>query len=326
MYALRKEPRLLAATCVLIAGLLAVCFSANRRDEANAAGGWSLDSSALSPRSEIAVARVGRYVYTVGGFDSSSQTTAVAERYDLRRKRVQRLPSMPVALNHPAAATWRGDLYVVGGYKSATGLSQESAALYRFDADSRRWRELRSMKTPRGALTAQVIGDRLYAVGGARGGLALGTVEVYDLRRKTWKRAPAMPTAREHLGSAVVAGKLYVVAGRAVGKGNFRTLERYDPKTRRWTKLADLLRDRGGNAAATVNGRVVAVGGEEAAGTIGLTEYYDRKTNRWTRVADMRTARHGLGVVGYRGRVYALQGGAVPGYSVSPAVESIAIP
>ena len=75
------------------------------------------------------------------------------------------------------------------------------------------------MPTARGALTAGVIGDRLYAAGGAVGGTALTTLEVYDFRTRRWSPAPPMAVAREHLGGAVSGGAFYVLAGRAAGAG-----------------------------------------------------------------------------------------------------------
>ena len=44
---------------------------------------------------------------------------------------------MPVALNHPAAAAYRGDVYVLGGYTGRGDLRGEVASLYRYDPRAR---------------------------------------------------------------------------------------------------------------------------------------------------------------------------------------------
>ena len=54
----------------------------------------------------------------MGGFEQrSGRATAATERYDVERDRWTRVADMPVALNHAAAAAYRGDVYVLGGYR-----------------------------------------------------------------------------------------------------------------------------------------------------------------------------------------------------------------
>ena len=90
---------------------------------------------------------------------------------------------MPVALNHAAIAVYRSDIYVVGGYEDP---NRATAHLLRYDPATDRWTRLAKMPTKRGALTAGVIGDRLYAAGGADDGNALNTLEVYDFKTRRW--------------------------------------------------------------------------------------------------------------------------------------------
>jgi hypothetical protein len=135
-----------------------------------------------------------------------------------------------------------------------------------------------------------------------------------------------MRFAREHLAATVAGGRLYVLAGRAAGQGNFKLVERYDPRSNRWRRLPDMVKDRGGIAAATVKGRVVVFGGEEGAGTIREVELYDPERRRWSRLPDMLTPRHGLGGVARGRRVYAVEGGPQPGFAFSNAIEALDVP
>ena len=89
--------------------------------------------------------------------------------------------------------------------------------------------------------------------------------------------------------------------------------------------MPSLRKARGGIAAATVNGRVVVVGGEESAGTIAEVESYDPRTRRWRAEPRLKTPRHGLGAVAYRGRIVVLEGGPVPGLTYSDATEALRI-
>src|SRR4051794_10275449 len=229
-----------------------------------AAAGWTALPHTTLARTEVAAARVGGAVYVAGGYASpDGRTSAVVERYSLRTRRWRRVAPLPRALNHAAAAAWRGRLFILGGY-AASG--RATRGLYRYDPRRNRWSTLPSAPVARAAMAAGVIGDRLHAAGGAAGGDALRDHWIYDLRRHRWSRAPGLPTAREHVAGAVRDGRLYVIGGRAAGHaGNFTTVEFYDAARRRWSRAPSLGKARGGNAAATVNGTIVTVGGEEGA-------------------------------------------------------------
>lgn len=287
---------------------------------------WRALRDATVARTEVAAARAGGAVYVVGGFAApSGATTNVVERYDLARDRWARVAPIPVAVNHAAAVAHRGDLYVVGGYTATDGLAGETAALWRYQPVADRWTRLPDAPSRRGALAAGVIGDRLYAIGGARAGRALATLEIYDLRRERWLPGRPMRSAREHLAATVHDGALYVVGGRANGLTNVAVAERYVPARRRWERLPSLRTARSGIAAATVGGRIVVVGGEQAADTIAPVESLHPRGRRWRAETPMREPRHGLGAVAHRGRVLAIAGGPQPGLSFSDTLDALRI-
>ena len=134
-----------------------------------------------------------------------------------------------------------------------------------------------------------------------------------------------MPTAREHVGGAVARGRLWVIGGRAAGRGNFRTVESYDPQRRRWSRRPALDKARGGNAAAAVGSTLVAVGGEEGAGTIAEVEALAPGARRWRRLPALPTPRHGLGAIGHGGRVLVIEGGPTPGLSYADVTEALRV-
>ena len=224
---------------------------------ASATARWTALRPSLLSRTEVAAARIGRFIYVVGGFERrSGRSTAAVERYDLRRDRWRRVRSMPVALNHPAAAAYRGDVYVLGGYTGRGDLRGEVASLYRYDPGRDRWSRLPDAPTRRAALAVGVVGPKLYAAGGANSGEgALQRLEIYDFAARRWTRGPDMGFAREHLAGAVAGGAFYVLAGRAAGRGNFKVAERYLPAARRWERLPDMEKPRGGIGAASVGGQ-----------------------------------------------------------------------
>ena len=293
----------------------------------SAAPAWESLAPATLARTEVAAARVGRFVYVMGGFErGTGATTPATERYDIERDRWTRVADMPVGLNHAAAAAYRGRVYVVGGYRGQSSLNEETRSMYRYDPRANRWSRQPPAPTARGALAVGVIGHRLYAAGGAnaRDG-ALATLEVYDFRRRRWRSGPDMRVAREHLAGAVAGGRFYALAGRAAGRGNFSVVEAFDPGRRRWLRVPAMRKPRGGIAAATVRGRIVVAGGEESAGTIREVELFDPRTRRWSRLADLPTPRHGLGAVARDGRVFVIEGGDQPGFAFTNALEALTI-
>lgn len=325
---MRRTASLVTVAALFAAAALVVAIDGSNeseRFEADAAtSGWTALRPAPLARTEVAAARIGRFIYVVGGFvPGGNATSAAVERYDITRNRWRREPSMPLTLNHPAAASYRGRLYVLGGYTANAALSGESRAFLRYSPRTRRWSRMPSAPSARAALAVGVIGDRLYAAGGADKGAALNRLEVFDFARRRWATGPPMPTPREHLAGAVAGGRFYVLAGRAAGKGNFDVAERYDPRTRRWQQLPAMAKPRGGIAAAAVRGRIVVFGGEEQAGTIAEVELFDPATRRWSRLPSMRTPRHGLGGVSLGRRVFAVEGGPTPGFDFSNAIEAL---
>jgi hypothetical protein len=161
------------------AAIVLADFDGERDSEpaTSATGRWTAKRPSLLARTEVAAARVGRFVYVAGGFERrSGRSTAAVERYDLRRDRWRRVHPMPVALNHPAAAAYRGDVYVLGGYTGRGDLRGEVASLYRYDPGRDRWSRLPDAPTRRAALAVGVVGSKLYAAGGANSDGALRTL------------------------------------------------------------------------------------------------------------------------------------------------------
>jgi len=331
--------RLVAAVLfALTAGGVAGCGERERPDVAAArsqatfdedgaaAPEWRRLRSSMIARTEVAAARIGDAAFVVGGFAApGGATSAIVERYDLRLDRWTRVAPLPLAVNHAAAVSHEGRLYVLGGYTARDGLARETSALQRYDPRTNRWTRLADAPTVRAALAAGVIGDRLYAAGGAREGRALNRLEIYDFARDRWSTGPPMRTAREHLAATVHRGALYVLAGRAAGRGNFAVAERYVAARRRWERLPAMRKPRGGIAAATVGGRVVVVGGEEGAGTIAEVESFDPRRRRWRAEPPLPTPRHGLGAVAFGASIVVLEGGPQPGLTYSDRAEALRI-
>ncbi len=167
------------------------------------------------------------------------------------------------------------------------------------------------MPTPRGALTVQVLGGIIYAVGGEGESGVLNINEAYDPETNTWERKASMLTPREHLASAVAFGKLYVIGGRQgfPGTSNLNNNEEYDPDSDTWITKPPMPSNRGGIAGASVNGRIYIFGGEALTMVFDSSEEYDVRDEIWMVREPMRVARHGLGAATVGNRIFIIGGG-----------------
>lgn len=184
------------------------------------------------------------------------------------------------------------------------------------------------MSRPRGAGGVAVHNGLIYYAGGLRDGQAVPWFDVYDPARDRWSRLPDMPRAREHFHAALVGGRLYAVGGRTVDiDATLSPTDAYDFSRRAWrTGLAPILTQRGGFAAAVIQGRIVIIGGENDAGASDAVESYDPQADAWRRLAPMPTARHGIQAVVCNGAAYVVDGGTAKGGGHETAVQEALFP
>ena len=183
-------------------------------------------------RSEVAAARAGGEIVVAGGFTADGNNSPRVDAYSVRSGDWRRLPDLPVAVDHAAAAGVNGRVYVIGGY-GEDRLPRRSA----FVLEGRAWREIASLPDGRAAAAAAIAGGRLYVVGGRNGrrGLARDAF-VLSLGARQWIRIPG-PRPREHLAATAVEGRVYAIGGRAAGDAtNTARFEVYDPTAGRWQR------------------------------------------------------------------------------------------
>lgn len=171
------------------------------------------------------------------------------------------------------------------------------------------------MSTARNELTAVVLNERIYAMGGedfAAGGGQKDTVDVYDIAKNIWVEgivAP-MPLLLDHSASAVYDGKIYVVGGFLKRKIPTDKLFIYDPQKNKWQEGRSLPSPVGGaKNAQFINGILYVVGGLNSSHIPLNTNYaYDPKSDTWTTKSPMPTARHHLQTAVIDGKLFALGG------------------
>ncbi len=288
----------------------------------NDAGTWISRASLPTPRQEMPHVLLDGKIFVIGGIDADRNSVEIVEAYDPKTGLWEEIAALPPTLHHLGAAAANGKLFVIGGYIS--GFTPTNR-VFEFDPSTGLWTEKTPMPQARGAHVAVAINNKIYVVGGEQLGNALTTNQVYDPATDSWAELAPMPTAREHLSATTLNGRVYVIGGRRRINGaldNIRTVEAYDPVTDSWDETpADLLRASGGLAAASLNGRIYAFGGEffedDESGVIDMATEYNPDTNSWKELTPMPEPRHGIGAVAVADTVFIIGGGPVAGYATS---------
>ena len=300
--------------------------STNSDPEPEATSSWIKRAPLPTPRQEVPHAALNGKIYVPGGLLSFGLGSNIVEVFDPSTDSWSSAPSLSVPVHHTGLTNHKGVLYLMGGY-GGSGFTPTDD-IYVLHPHSSNWNSVGLMPIKRGAHVIESFGDKIYVFGGVTPlGLSNGAMS-YDPVTKQWETLSSMPTHREHLASAVLDSLIYLVGGRDFSQtgspGNLPSLEAYSPETDRWYILENMPTARGGLAAAAMNGKLYAFGGE-SPGVFSKSEEYDPKTDAWTQVEKMATPRHGMGAVTVGDTIFIIGGAEVEGFGVSGSNEGFTI-
>jgi non-specific serine/threonine protein kinase len=287
-----------------------------------AASTWRRLPSMPTARQNMAGTVLDGTIWVVGGLAADSRGSRRVQGYDPVINGWKSAPDLPVRLHHETAVTYKGELVVIGGWipKGSDPSAQVSNRVFVLRDGS--WAQLPSLRRPRAAAAAAVVGDRIVVVGGQADGRLVDSTEVFD--GKQWSSAAKIPTPREHLAAVSDGDYVYAVGGRALSPDkNSPALERYEPASDRWQRLPDMPTARGGLGAAIVGGQLFAVGGESPTRALGEVESYSIARKAWSTAPSMRTPRHGLAVAAIDRSLYSLGGAPRPGHASASATAEV---
>jgi N-acetylneuraminic acid mutarotase len=295
---------------------------------------WSIGKSMSEDRNELTAVVYGDLIFAMGGEDiaTGGGQKDTVEVYDIANDKwvTNKVPPMPLPLDHTASVMYDGKIFVVGGFLKHKVPTDK---LFIYDPQKNEWQEGTSLPSPRGAMGAEFVNGILYVVGGVNAShIPVNTVLAYDPKTDKWSTKSPMPTARHHLQTVVVDGKIFALGGRILGDGimpedleetltNFDRNEMYDPQTDSWTTLEPMLSKRSGFAAAVPSDGNIYVFGGQGVGRgklMDTVEKYDPLLNKWTVEKSIPKARAGLTAVSFGDRIFVLGGqyfgdsGAIP--------------
>lgn len=221
-------------------------------------------------------------LYVIGGQTNAgsqneeSRYTAAVYAYDPKTEKWTARAPMPSARSAMAHDVIDGKIYVAGG-RPPRG---HDFAVYDPKAD--KWTALPDMPTARNHIAAAGIDGKLYIAGGRFGGGFRSEItpvlEVYDPKSNAWTPKRPMSEARSGLNGIAVDGCFHTFGGEhptAGPSGVFPHHEVYDPKSDRWTRLADMpIPVHGVTGLAYANGWIhLPGGGTEMGGSSGSTHH-----------------------------------------------------
>src|ERR687891_541886 len=161
------------------------------------------------------------------------------------------------------------------------------------------WTDGAPMPTPRTEVTAAVLEDDIYVIGGFdEFGQVTGIVEVYNIANNTWSKAAApLPVPLHHTAAASYNGKIYVVGGYTAPWSPSNKLFIYDPVQNSWQEGKSMPTARGALNVNFVNGIIYAIGGRISGSleNISVNEAYDPEQDTWiTNLEAMPSKRSGI--------------------------------
>lgn len=211
---------------------------------------------------------------------------------------------LPVPRTEVAAAAAGGFVIVAGGYL-ADGSS--SARVDAYDPARNAWRRLPDLPVGVNHAAATAYRGRVYVLGGYAGPRQ-PLRAAWVLERGRWRPLPRMPFPRGAAAAAVAAGRLYVVGG--VGpSGLAQNALAFDLRRGRWLVLPGI-RPREHLAAASVGGRVYAIGGRLGGidTNLAAVQSLGAGERRWRTEPPVPEARGGTGAAAVAGGIVSVGG------------------
>jgi N-acetylneuraminic acid mutarotase len=286
---------------------------------------WQPRHASLTAVQQVSAAVLDGEIWVAGGLTTlttSTRATKTTQIYDPREDGWRAAPSLPVAVDHAMLVTYHNQVVLIGGFRSRDGESVASPEVLMYDDSIGHWRHGPPLHHPRAAAAAAVVGDKIVVVGGRTGSERLvRETEVFD--GAAWHDRASIPVPGDHLAAASDRSYLYAVGGRKFDSPHTtKAVQRYEPATDRWTRLADLPKLLSGAGAAIINGQLLVAGGESTTpNVVSTVQAYDltAPTATWITLPSLTLARHGLAVTAIGNTLYAIGGSTQPGHTASTA-------
>lgn len=256
-----------ALVLIMLIGLTVSLAPPGRTLATPAAGGcWYYKADMPEPSHGMAAVELNDQIYVMGG--QNGNVLNLLERYDPSGNTWETLKSMPTARTWLSAAVaspepGKPQIYAIGG----ADLPIKYDVVEMYDPGTNTWTSKAPMINARFGAVTGVVNNKIYVIGGFRGG-TLSDVEEYDPVLNTWTIKAPLPAPVAMAAGAVVADKIYVFGG-INDTEVLDTVYEYTPATNTWAQKGDIplpgpditFAGRNRLAAAAVGDNIYVIGG-----------------------------------------------------------------
>jgi hypothetical protein len=272
------EPRSTSTTAPASAAATTGTTAAAPRVLHVAAATWSL----ATPRARMAATTIGGDIVIAGGLDASSRSMTSVQVLDPQTGTVVATGALPEAVHDTAGVILGSQMVVIGG-----GAAKVSSAVQRVRVRGSAVETSRLAQLPAGRadLTAVVVGDTAFIVGGYD-----GTGPVSDVLATTdgssFSVIAHLPKPVRYPAIAVLDGAIYVVGGETPA-GDATEIQRIDLSARTATVVAHLAVGLSHAAAVVIDRAIYVFGGRTGGATTDRVVRLDVQRGAATLVATL---------------------------------------
>lgn len=277
---------------------------------------WQAKLSVPTARHGLGLAVVGGRIYAIGGYKEGSDALAVNEEYNPTTDSWVTKAPMPTPRSYFGIAVWANKIYIIGGeYYPGGSYFKETNRNEVYDPSTDRWTVLTPMPTNRSGLSANVVNDSIYLIGGRQtnqGGNDKN--EMYNPLLDQWIEKAPLPTLAPDHASAVLDGKIYILGGSS-GSTELDLNQIYDPANNTWSYGTIIPDPTAFGSAAAISGincskGIYLVGGRTGGVATNHNWFLNITDNNWVLATPMPTSRLGLGIAVLNDTLYAIGGTA----------------
>jgi hypothetical protein len=276
-----------------------------RRGRADVDWTWLDEPDANVARYEADGAVVDDKLYVFGGYRNKDiQSTAAAEVFDPATDKWTRLSDMPEPLTHTGIAVHGTTIWLLGGFVGDNP-GPGTKHVWKYNTLTDEWTPGPSLPKSRGAGAAAIVGSTIHFFGGLDHAWSSANPVTQDYADHWtldlqngggWQDAAPMINPRNHLAGVSLNGYVYAIGGQHLWNEDhpLSEVDRYDPATDTWLRVADLPKPRSHMNASTfvLDNRIMVIGGA-TTDFVALSDIdsYNPDTDSWIHVDDLPSPR-----------------------------------
>ncbi|UZO82526.1 malectin domain-containing carbohydrate-binding protein [Aquimarina sp. ERC-38] len=208
------------------------------------------------------------------------------------------LANGPLEKLESQSAKVNGKLYTFSGFLDNLKITNATEI---FDPKTNTWSKGAPIPVSVTHAGKAVVGQDIWIIAGFIGnhpGTATDKVQIYNTQKDTWTEGPSLPNPRGSGAAAYFNEKIHFFGGllpdRRTDVGEHYVLD-INNLSAGWKAAAPLPNPRNHLSAATVNGKIYAIGGQYGhdggVDDQNFLDEYDPVTNEWTRKANLPSDR-----------------------------------